>query len=255
MFESKTVGDTMAVGVWQPDPRVLAALGMDADQPLQLVYVLDGSSSLPLVATVATLGLADIVKPGFPPLLIVGVDYPEGDTNSRSRDYTMADSVPESMATALAASPDTAPGGADNFLRFLEEELDPWVREHYKVKGPTAGILGGSFGGTFTFYAFLKQSKLFDRYWLGSPGIFTTSTDYAGKLAEMVQGDLVHDSRMFLSLGELEANGGVEIYEDMGRKLSSHCRSPGKCRKCTADVPRQDLSWTHAHFGDAWRHD
>jgi predicted alpha/beta superfamily hydrolase len=216
-LESKAVSDTFAVGAWQPDPAFLKARGRSADEPLDLVYVLDGSWALNVAAVICTLQLADLIRPGFPPLLLVGVDYPEGRPNARSRDYTMADSVPEPMNAQLSANPATTPGGAERFLRFMEEELDPLIRSRYKVKRGPAGILGDSFGGTFTFYAFLKQSPLFDRYWLGSPGIFTTGTDYIAQVERVVAGRLAHDTRMFASFGELEANGGVAFYEDMGR--------------------------------------
>jgi predicted alpha/beta superfamily hydrolase len=219
-LESKAVGDTMAVGVWQPDPAFLGARGVASGGPLDLVYVLDGSWALGVAATICNLQLVDLVRPGFPPLLLVGVDYPEGRPNARSRDYTMKDSVPKAMAAQLAASPSTAPGGADEFLNFLERELDPVIRSRYNVTSGPAGILGDSFGGTFTFHAFLRQSPLFSRYWLGSPGLFTTDTDYIGQVEKVVAGRLAHDTRMFLSFGELEATGGVALYEDMGRNFS-----------------------------------
>jgi predicted alpha/beta superfamily hydrolase len=209
----------MAVGVWKPDSQFLAALGRPGGEKLDVVYVLDGSWGLGIAAAVCTLQLADLVRPGFPPLLLVGVDYPEGRPNARSRDYTMKDSVPKAMAQQLAATPATATGGADRFLAFLEKELDPLIRSRFNTRPGPAGILGDSFGGTFTFYAFLKQSPLFNKYWLGSPGLFTTDTDYIAQAETVVAGALVHDTRIFLSLGELEASGGVAFYEDMGRNF------------------------------------
>lgn len=220
-LDSKSVGDTFAIGVWQPDSQFLAARGIAADREPLVCYVLDGSWALGVAAATCLLQLADLVKPGFPPLLLVGVDYPEGRVGSRSRDYTMADSVPDhAMVRQLAANPLTKPGGADRFLEFLETELDPLIRSRYPTRGPTAGILGGSFGATFTFYAFLKQSRLFDRFWLGSPGLFTTGTDYLARLDTVLAGSLVHETKMFLNFGELEAKGGVELYEDMGRNYA-----------------------------------
>ena len=235
---SKIVGDTFAVGVSRPDTRVLAMFGKSADEPLDLVYVLDGSWALGIASAICMLQLADLIKPGFPPLLLVGVDYPVGAPNARSRDYTMVDSAPKAMAEGMAANPKTAIGGADNFLRFLEEELDPMIRSRYKTTGKPAGILGDSFGGTFTFYAFLKQSKLFDRYWLGSPGIFTTETDYLAKFRETLAAPLVHDTKMFLSLGDLEANGGIDFYEDMGRSFNSMVSA-------LKTKPNAQLTWKH----------
>lgn len=216
--ESKAVGDRFSIGVWRPD-ALLALRGVPAPQELQLVYVLDGSWALGIAAAFSMLQLVDLVRPGFPPLLLVGVDYLEGQANSRSRDYTMEDAVSPDDRTlgSLFADPLTRPGGADRFLEFMETELDPLIRSRYSVKGNTAGILGDSFGGTFTFYAFLKQSRLFDRYWLGSPGIFSTRTDYIAQLESMLAGKLAHETRMFLSLGELEAFGGVDFYRDIGR--------------------------------------
>lgn len=219
--QSKAVGDTFAVGVWQPDAQFLPPAADPSGQDLLVCYVLDGAWALGLASAISLLQMADILRPGFPPLLLVGVDYPEGRVGSRSRDYTMADAVPDHpLLTQAAANPLTRPGGADAFLEFLETELDPIIRSRYPTRGTTAGIIGDSFGGTFTFYAFLKQSPLFDRYWLGSPGLFTTGTDYLARLDTVLAGPLVNDTRMFLSLGELEATGGVAFYEDMARNYT-----------------------------------
>lgn len=185
-------------------------------EPPLLVYVLDGSLMLAAAAMTSHTMEVDLVRPGFPQLLLVGIDYVIGQPNCRSRDYTMQDAVPEEMRTYLELSPSTTPGGADAFLRFLEDELDPLIRSRYEVNAAPAGILGDSFGGTFTFHAFVQQSSLFDKYWLGSPGIFTTSTDHVAAFASVLGSPLVHDTRMFLSLGELEATGGIAQYEDMG---------------------------------------
>jgi predicted alpha/beta superfamily hydrolase len=212
---SDAVGDSFSIGVARPLPLPMA----DASIPPRLVYVLDGSFMLGLTAAVSWLQLADLIRPGFPRLLLVGIDYPQGAPNRRSCDFTMEDSVWPPMREALEALPGNTPGGADAFLRFLEDELDPLIRSRYEVQDGPAGILGDSFGGTFTFYAFLKQSRLFDRYWLGSPGIFTTDTDYVGAFAEALKGELAHDTRMYLSFGEEEANGPIDFYKDMGGKF------------------------------------
>lgn len=214
---SEAVGQSFAIGVARPMAH--AAPGPDETTdagPPRLVYVLDGSPLLGMTATIARAAQFDMFRPGFPPLQLVGIDYPWGSTNCRSRDYTMNDSVRPDMVTMLSGSSQTAPGGADNFLAFLEDELDPLIRSRYDVSDAPAGIVGDSFGGTFTFHAFLRQSRLFDRYWLGSPGIFTTGTDYVAAFAEVLQKPLVHDTRMYLSLGELEASGPIDFYADMG---------------------------------------
>jgi predicted alpha/beta superfamily hydrolase len=219
-YRSRAVGDTMAIGVWSPPKTLPAIAPLGENPPLDVVYVLDGSFALNITAAICMLQYADLINPGFAPVLLVGVDYPIGQRNARSRDYTMADSVPSAMRQELSAAPQTTPGGADKFLAFLEEELDPFIRSRYNTTRKPAGILGTSFGGTFTFYAFLKQSRLFDRFWLGSPGILTTDTDYVARFATLLKGKLAHPTRMFLSAGSRELNGGVELYEDLGRNYN-----------------------------------
>lgn len=244
-YESISVGDRMAVGVWAPPAAVLARSG-DENPPLDIVYVLDGSWALGMAATICEMQYNDLLNPGFAPVLLVGVDYPVGQMNSRSRDYSMADSVPSTIAEALSAIPQMKPGGADKFLTFLEQELDPLIRAKYKTTNRPAGILGDSFGGTFTFYAFLKQSKLFDRYWLGSPAIFTTGTDYVAQFERQLKDPPPHPTKMFLSVGSRELNGGNAEYEDMGRNFK-------RLVNAMNETPNARLSWSSKIY-DGYTH-
>ena len=99
VIDSEAVGDRLAVGVSEPDAQMLELLGRTAElPPPDLVYVLDGSWALAIAAFIARLQLVDLVKPGFPPLVMVGVDYPEDQPNARTRDYTHTD-----LATPLQA--------------------------------------------------------------------------------------------------------------------------------------------------------
>src|SRR3954466_7349808 len=94
-LRSEIVGDTFAIGVVRPD--LVPGSQVTEDQKaegFQLVYVLDGSFMLAMTSTICMLQRADLIAPGFPPLLLVGVDYPETAPNQRARDYTMPDTLP-----------------------------------------------------------------------------------------------------------------------------------------------------------------
>ena len=150
-IDSSAVGGTMAVGIWQL-PEQFHAFYAKANLPMpkpKVVYVLDASVALASAACVCTMQSADIIRPGFSPLLLVGLDYVEGRLNARTRDYVPVNAVPESMMKMLEGQPaEFHPGGADRFLEFLETELEPWIRQRYDVDNGPAGILGDSFGGT-----------------------------------------------------------------------------------------------------------
>jgi predicted alpha/beta superfamily hydrolase len=234
-YHSKAVGDKMAIGVWSP-PKGLPHTPADQNPPLDVVYVLDASFALGITATICMLQYADLINPGFAHVLLVGLDYPIGQANARTRDYTMADQVPSSLKERFSTTPETTPGGAAKFLTFLEEELDPFIRSKYNTTNKRAGILGDSFGGTFTFYAFLKQSKLFDRYWLGSPGIFTTETDYVAQFEALLKGELAHPTKMYLSMGSREINGGIAFYEEMGGNYQRLVNALNR-------TPNDELAW------------
>ncbi|MFC1887217.1 alpha/beta hydrolase-fold protein [Candidatus Cloacimonadota bacterium] len=61
----------------------------------------------------------------------------------------------------------TSGGGAD-FLSFISDELIPFVDEEFRTT-PYRILVGHSFGGTFTAYAFLEKPELFNAYIAISP--------------------------------------------------------------------------------------
>ena len=216
--QSKAIGDSIAVGVWQTPVGPTSSM---ADSPVKLVYALDGSFTLQVTALACAMGLGDIDRPGFPRTLLVGLDYPEDQPNARTRDYIPPDSGYERFIQSQdEPTPEQTPGGAPAFLRFLTEELDPMIREKYPVSDAPAAVLGDSAGGAFTHYAFVEQSPLFDCYWLGSPAVFTSNADYVGRFVETLSKELVHETRMFLSLGAVEMNSRSDTYREMGASFN-----------------------------------
>ncbi len=95
-------------------------------------------------------------------------------------------------------------GGADDFLAFIEKELDPVIRKHYRTNDGKAGLMGASMGGLFTYYAFLKQSPLFDRFFIGSPGLQLPNSKLLDGLPELLRSTDFKDQRIFLSAGSEE---------------------------------------------------
>lgn len=59
-------------------------------------------------------------------------------------------------------------GKADQFLTFIETELVPLINKKYPNNGQST-LLGHSFGGLFTLYAFLTKPNLFDSYIASDP--------------------------------------------------------------------------------------
>ncbi|MEM1133529.1 MAG: alpha/beta hydrolase-fold protein [Pseudomonadota bacterium] len=240
---SNEVGDRFSVSVWR-DVQFSKLTGTyDPNQTHDVVYALDGKWMLPIAAQVALSELIDPASQGFPRLLIVGIDYIEGTPNARLRDYMPANAIPEQYRLIPQTTPETTPGGAAQFLKFLENELDPLIRAKYKTTDKPAALLGDSAGGAFGAYAFTQQTELFDRYWLGSPGIYKTQEDYLGQFAATLEKELVHDTRIFISLGELEMHSPIESFRALGR---SYADMVGSLRSTSNSA----LSWEDKIYPD-----
>lgn len=99
----------------------------------------------------------------MPQLIIVGV------TNTdRTRDLT------PTHVSALEGDggefPTPTSGGADTFLDFFEDELMPYVDEHYRTL-PMRLFSGHSFGGLFALNAFFERPGLFHSVLSISPSL------------------------------------------------------------------------------------
>ncbi|HET9826072.1 MAG TPA: alpha/beta hydrolase-fold protein [Chitinophagaceae bacterium] len=65
-------------------------------------------------------------------------------------------------------------GQAENFYRFIENELIPYVDQHYRVTARRS-LVGHSLGGLFTFYCLFKKDRLFTNFIALSPSFWINS--------------------------------------------------------------------------------
>lgn len=81
--------------------------------------------------------------------LIVGIGY-GSRTNKRSRDLEPS-------------------AGAPNFIKFIQEEVMPFIQSKYRVTDQKA-LYGYSYGGVFTSYVLFEHPGLFNDIFIGAPG-------------------------------------------------------------------------------------
>jgi len=107
----------------------------------------------------------------LPPMVVVGIGYPVAtlrDTiEKRTRDLT-----PTVSNVMFAADGSTmATGGAAAFLRFVVDELMPWVSSRAPI-GDDASYIGHSLGGLFGAYTLFERPSTFRGYAIASPSIW-----------------------------------------------------------------------------------
>jgi uncharacterized protein len=108
----------------------------------------------------------------LPPILVVGIGYRMGALGEtvgvRTRDFTpTADPLIARISPAV-----TVMGGAERFLAFIRDELQPWVWSRYRVDANDSAYFGHSLGGLFGTYVLLTNPATFRRYGIGSPSLW-----------------------------------------------------------------------------------
>ncbi|MCZ7576920.1 MAG: alpha/beta hydrolase-fold protein [Dehalococcoidia bacterium] len=106
----------------------------------------------------------------LPGMIVVSIGYGLGGLVSdpavlqRWATLRLTDLVP-------TVQPDGTGGGAPDFLRFISEELMPFVNANYPADADDCGLAGDSLGGLFALYAILASPGMFRRCLAGSPSI------------------------------------------------------------------------------------
>lgn len=132
------------------------------------VYATDGNWFFSTLAFTATTLRFDNE---IPPVLTVGIGYPDG-SNSNTFKRRVADLVPVELDPSrinqmFPGGPPTS-GEAKGFATFIRNQVIPFIETTYCATKARV-YFGHSLGGTFGTYALLRHTDLFDRYIIGSP--------------------------------------------------------------------------------------
>ena len=114
-----------------------------------VIYVLDGNGNFVFSASVVNF-LSRVGR--IPRSIVVGIQ-----NTDRNRDFT------PTKTNELPTS-----GGADNFIRFIEKELQPFIKENYRIQ-PYRTLFGHSLCGMFAVYSLIQNQNLFNSYISVSP--------------------------------------------------------------------------------------
>ena len=155
-----------------------------SDKSYPVLYVLDGDKSFGMTKEVTDwLSWDNEIRD----IIVVGISYGKGTNvwwKKRARDFT------QFKDTVYYYYPNA--GGADDFLRFVKNELFPAVNKNYRTNQDSNAIMGLSFGGLLCSYVLLTQPDMFKSYIIVSPSLFwngnsilKTEADYYSKHKEL----------------------------------------------------------------------
>jgi predicted alpha/beta superfamily hydrolase len=186
-FSSQILGETRRVYVQLPEGYARSR------NSYPVLVVLDGEWLFELARAHARFSSEPYAMgPSIPRMIVVGIEGTD-----RDRDFTPTKNSGWEHEFTTA-------GGADDFLRFLDEELFPLVDREYRTNSSRV-IAGWSFGGLFAMYSAIAAPELFDAHLCISPAIWWDS-DLVYKLFE--DRHLDRTKRMVVTLGA-EEEGGI----------------------------------------------
>jgi hypothetical protein len=158
-----------------------------------VLYILDGQWDFKLMDSV----LGGLVYDKFmPEIILVGITY-----SGANPDYF---SLRAMDLTPTATEQVKGSGGGPKFLKFLKEELIPFIETNYRADSSQRILQGQSYGGLFTLYAMFSDPGLFSAYIAASPAV-TYDERYAFKQeAAYAQSHKELPVKLFLAVGGSE---------------------------------------------------
>lgn len=138
--------------------------------------------------------------------ILVGVGYADFVQNDslRNRDYT--------YPVALAEDSFAISGGADKFLRFLKQELLPYIDSAYRVDTTDRTLMGHSLGGYFTVFAMeremMRNHLYFKNFVAASPSLSYYDNYLLKQLGNIPWSTPVIPRGLYLTAGGLESGDG-----------------------------------------------
>ena len=147
----------------------------EAGRQYPVVYVLDANATF----GTAVEALRGLVHSGqLPACYVVGLGYPGGGFEdvmaSRYRDLTPAKSaaMEDSFHLFWDLPGGLVTGGGPDYLRFIREELKPYIANEFAADPNDSTVAGVSFAGLFALYALLTEPDTFQRYIASCPMLF-----------------------------------------------------------------------------------
>jgi len=213
----RTEVETLLSSVSRHYYRISIALPLtysqDSEKTYPVVYLLDGNMWFGMATEISR--VLNFDREELPELIIVGIGYATDDP-SEVKDLRLQDLTPTQTEAGT--------GKAEEFLRFIQKDLIPYVDANYRTEPTDRTIVGQSLAGLFSLYALFHAPETFNRYVVSSPSLWwddRVAFEYEEEFAREHSGLPV---KLFLSVGELEEQewpgiGMVSNVQDLHKKL------------------------------------
>lgn len=181
----------------------------ESKQKYPVIYVLDGEVHLKAVYTVLSYYWGGYM----PEMIVVGIS----NWDHRTRDLTTSE-----IETRRGAAYNQESGGAENFTRFIKEELIPYTEANYPVSSYRT-LIGHSYAGLFTIHLLMNHSDLFNNYIAIDPSLDWDNQKLLKRSGELISTREFEGISLFMSLsGQLHMQNSDITIENVMQDSSDY---------------------------------
>ena len=221
VIHSNILGEDRRVVIYNPDK-----VGGNVLPFYPVLYLLDENDMSMVTGMVKYLSA---YNEQLPAMLVVGIDG--GD--QRMRDLTPTHSLYDNMGK-LDPDPNgwlQPSGGGDKFLRFMREEVIPFVEKRYRT-APFRIFAGHSVGGLTAVHALTAHPDMFNAYLAVAPSLWWDKGGFVRSAAKHLPTGV---DKKFLFLADSPEGGPFPVYiKSFLGALAAH-KAPA-------------FHWTHAYY-------
>ncbi|MEH0153040.1 alpha/beta hydrolase-fold protein [Limibacter armeniacum] len=193
--------------------QIPSSFNSSKNQKYPVAFILDGEIFLPTVNDVQ-----NYYSGGFTPeMVLVGI----ANDKNRIRDLTT------SVISSKYGMPfNTKNGEADNFRKFIQTELIPYIESKYPVTNYRT-LIGHSYGGLFTISTLIHQPNLFNNYLAIDPSLDWDNQKLLKEAQEQLTSQKYQGKALFMSLsGQLHMQNSKITLENVMRDTTDYTLFP-----------------------------
>ena len=187
----------------------------ESDYSYPVLYFTDANVHFEIMAsTVNFLQSSNII----PPIILVGIV----NGPNRTRDLTPKVFSEKDLAHPWFQSVEF--GGASKFLTFVEHDLIPYIDKKYRTSKFKV-LSGHSFGGLFSFYAYVNKPELFDGIMAISPSLAWDDERIINEAKLMIEDKSLPHKPLFISKGN-EQGTTITSYQSLKSLFENNSSYP-----------------------------
>lgn len=196
LIKSKVLGEDRTLNIYLPN-------NYDRNKTYPTIYLFDGSRDEDFIHIAGLVQFFNLMFK-MPDSIVVGIANVD-----RKRDFTF----PTKIKELKEKYPTT--GGSENFIKFIETELQPFINSTYKTNS-TKYLIGQSLGGLAATEILLRKPELFTHYFIISPSLWWDNESLLKEAKVLFDKQNNVNSYVYISVGtegEIMERGAKQLAE------------------------------------------